>query len=67
MLGEPWRTVAQFNPVFYLINGLRWCFTGSSDVPIGLSLACTLGFVALCIGRDRVHLPHRVALARLSG
>ena len=49
MLAEPWRTIAQFNPVFYLINGLRWCFTGHSDVPIGLSLACTLGFVALCI------------------
>ncbi|WEK47121.1 MAG: ABC transporter permease [Candidatus Andeanibacterium colombiense] len=49
MLAEPWRTVAQFNPVFYLINGLRWCFTGSSDVPIALSLACTLGFVVLCV------------------
>src|SRR5690606_38346377 len=24
MLAEPWRTVAQFNPIFYLINGLRW-------------------------------------------
>lgn len=50
MLAEPWRTIAQFNPVFYLINGLRWCFTGSSDVPIALSLACTLGFVVLCVG-----------------
>ena len=50
MLAEPWSTIAQFNPVFYLINGLRWCFTGSSDVPIGLSLGCTLGFVVLCIG-----------------
>src|SRR5690606_20028629 len=35
MLEEPWRTIAQFNPIFYLINGLRWTFTGSSDVPIG--------------------------------
>jgi len=50
VLAEPWRTISQFNPVFYLINGLRWCFTGASDVPIGLSLACTVGFVALCIG-----------------
>lgn len=49
MLAEPWRTVAQFNPVFYLINGLRWCFTGTSDVPIGLSLGCTVGFVVLCV------------------
>jgi ABC-2 type transport system permease protein len=49
MLNEPWRTVAQFNPIFYLINGLRWTFTGRSDVPIGVSLACTVGFVVLCI------------------
>jgi ABC-2 type transport system permease protein len=49
MLAEPWRTVAQLNPVFYLINGLRWCFTGVSDVPIGVSLGMTLGFVGLCI------------------
>ncbi|MFC3099369.1 ABC transporter permease [Altererythrobacter lauratis] len=49
MLGEPWRTVAQFNPIFYLINGLRWTFTGTSDVPIGLAFGMTLGFVAVCI------------------
>ncbi len=49
MLGEPWRTVAQFNPIFYLINGLRWTFTGHSDVPIGLAFGMTLGFVVLCI------------------
>ena len=39
MLAEPWRTIAQFNPMFYLISGLRWTFIGRSDVPIGLSLA----------------------------
>ena len=49
VLAEPWRTIAQFNPIFYLINGLRWCFTGTSDVPIGLAFGLTLGFVALCI------------------
>ena len=49
MLNEPWQTIAQFNPIFYLINGLRWTFTGQSDVPIALSLGCTVGFVLLCI------------------
>jgi ABC-2 type transport system permease protein len=49
MLGEPWRTVAQFNPIFYLINGLRWTFTGASDVPIGIAFAMTVGFLALCV------------------
>jgi ABC-2 type transport system permease protein len=49
MLAEPWRTVAQFNPVFYLINGLRWTFTGTSDVPIAIAFGATMGFVVLCI------------------
>ena len=49
MLAEPWRTVAQLNPIFYLINGLRWTFTGTSDVPIGLAFGMTLAFVIICI------------------
>lgn len=49
MLGEPWRTVALFNPIVYLVNGLRWTFTGTSDFPIGQSLAITLVFMALCV------------------
>ena len=48
-LGEPWQTIAQFNPVFYLINGLRWTFTGHADVAIGLAFGLTVGFVVLCI------------------
>ena len=32
MLGEPWKTIALFNPIVYLVNGLRWTFTGRSDV-----------------------------------
>jgi len=49
MLAEPWRTVAQFNPVFYLINGLRWTFTGTADVPIAVAFGATLGFIILCV------------------
>jgi ABC-2 type transport system permease protein len=49
MLAEPWSTVAQLNPIFYLINGLRWTFTGSSDVPIGLAFGFTMAFLVLCV------------------
>jgi ABC-2 type transport system permease protein len=49
LLPEPWRSVAMVNPVVYLVNGLRWCFYGSSDFPIGLSLGMTLGFLVLCV------------------
>ncbi|HKT85881.1 MAG TPA: ABC transporter permease [Novosphingobium sp.] len=50
LLPEPWRSVAMANPVVYLVNGLRWCFYGSSDFSIGMSLAMTLAFLVVCIG-----------------
>jgi len=49
MLAEPWRTVALFNPVVYLVNGLRWTFYSQSDVAIGISAVITLGFLVLCV------------------
>lgn len=49
MLAEPWRTVALFNPIVYLVNGLRWTFYGEADVDIGISLGLTLAFLALCV------------------
>lgn len=49
MLPEPWRSIAMVNPVVYLVNGLRWTFYGTSDVPIGLSLGLTLAFLAICV------------------
>jgi ABC-2 type transport system permease protein len=49
MLPEPWRAVAQLNPIFYLINGLRWTFTGTADVPIGIAFGMTVGLIVLCI------------------
>jgi ABC-2 type transport system permease protein len=49
MLAEPWRTVALFNPIVYLVNGLRWTFYGQADVSIGVSLGLTLAFLGTCI------------------
>jgi ABC-2 type transport system permease protein len=50
MLPAPWRTVTLFNPVVYLINGFRWSFYGTADVGVAVSLAMSLGFLALCLG-----------------
>ena len=49
MLPEPWRTVTLFNPVVYLINGFRWTFFGTADVPVTLSLAATTAFLLACL------------------
>ncbi|MBB5685574.1 ABC-2 type transport system permease protein [Sphingobium boeckii] len=49
MLPAAWRTVALFNPIVYLISGFRWTFFGKGDVAIGISLAATCGFLAICL------------------
>jgi ABC-2 type transport system permease protein len=49
MLPPFWQTVTLFNPVVYLISGLRWSFYGVSDVAVGLSLGITLLFMAICL------------------
>jgi ABC-2 type transport system permease protein len=50
MLPEPWRTVTLFNPIAYLVSGLRWTFYGVSDIDIRISLGLTLVFMLACIG-----------------
>lgn len=49
MLPDGWRAVTLFNPVVYLISGFRWAFYGQGDVAIGISVAATLGFFAVCL------------------
>ena len=49
MLPPGWRTFSLFNPIVYLISGFRWSFYGQADVAVGISLAATLGFFALCL------------------
>ncbi len=50
MLPPAWQTVTLFNPVVYLISGFRWSFYGLADVGVGVSLAMTLLFMAICLG-----------------
>lgn len=38
-LPEGWQVVSHLNPIFYLVQAFREGFSGTSDVPIGLSLA----------------------------
>ncbi|TAN11348.1 MAG: ABC transporter permease [Burkholderiaceae bacterium] len=49
MLPPFWQTVTLFNPVVYLISGFRWSFYGLADVNVAVSVAATLGFLALCL------------------
>ena len=49
MLPEFWQIVTYFNPVVYLINGLRFAFYGVSDFNIWISVALMLSFLIICI------------------
>jgi ABC-2 type transport system permease protein len=50
MLPPAWQAFSLFNPIVYLISGLRWSFYGIEDVPVGLSLAVTAAFFVLFLG-----------------
>jgi ABC-2 type transport system permease protein len=41
LLSSPWHELSHFNPLFYLVDGVRFGFLGESDVSIWLSLAVT--------------------------
>lgn len=48
-LPEPFATLSRFNPVFYLLDGFRYGFTGVSESPIAVA-ALASGLVALLLG-----------------
>jgi ABC-2 type transport system permease protein len=41
ILPSPWHELSHVNPVFYLVNAVRYGFLGESDVSVWLSLAVT--------------------------
>ena len=49
ILPPVWQKITLFNPIVYLISGFRWSFFETSDVSVGISLAMTLLFLALCL------------------
>ena len=49
MLPEFWQMVTYFNPVVYLINGLRYSFYGVSDFNIWISVGLMVLFLIICV------------------
>jgi len=41
MLDSPWQELSHVNPLFYLVNAVRYGFLGTSDVSVALSLGVT--------------------------
>ena len=45
MLPEPWQSIALFNPVLYLVSGLRWSFYEVAEVDVMVSMASVTIFM----------------------
>jgi ABC-2 type transport system permease protein len=43
-LPSPWREISHANPIFYLVNAMRYGFLGHSDVPVGIALGVCAAF-----------------------
>jgi len=48
MLPPLWQTISLFNPVLYLVSGLRWSFYELSDVNVVVSMICISLFMLVC-------------------
>jgi len=48
-LPSPWQEISHANPVFYLVNAVRYGFLGESDVSVGLSLGVCAALTALAV------------------
>jgi ABC-2 type transport system permease protein len=46
ILPSPWHELSHANPLFYIVDGVRYGFLGASDVPIVVSLGVTAALAA---------------------
>jgi ABC-2 type transport system permease protein len=49
VLPAPWHELSHVNPIFFLINAVRYGFLGTSDVPVGIALGVTAAFALVCV------------------
>ncbi|MGI8413515.1 MAG: ABC transporter permease [Solirubrobacteraceae bacterium] len=49
VLPSPWREISHANPIFYLVQAVRYGFLGTSDVPVGLALGITATLAVLTV------------------
>ncbi len=49
VLPSPWEEISHANPIFYLVQSVRYGFLGTSDVSVWLALAVTAVLAAACV------------------
>jgi ABC-2 type transport system permease protein len=48
-LPDPWHAISHLNPIFYLVEAVRYGFLGQSDVSVALSLGITGALAAAAV------------------
>lgn len=48
LLASPWHELSHVNPLFYLIDTIRYGFLGTSDLPVGIGLGITAALAVAC-------------------
>ena len=50
LLPSMWATISKANPILYMVNGLRYGFLGTSDIPVGIGVGILLLFLFALFG-----------------
>jgi len=50
ILPSPWQEISHANPLFYLVNAVRYGFLGTTDVSVAISFAVTAAIAAAIVG-----------------
>lgn len=48
-LPSPWHEISHANPIFYLLNAVRYGFLGTSDISVALSLGVTAALAGVMV------------------
>jgi ABC-2 type transport system permease protein len=49
VLPSPWQELSHANPIFFLVQAVRYGFLGTSDVSVWLALGVTAALAAVCV------------------
>lgn len=49
LLPSPWQEISHVNPIFFLINSIRYGFLGTSDIPVEIALGVTAALALGCV------------------
>ena len=49
LLPSPWEELSHVNPIFFLVQAVRYGFLGTSDVSVWLALGVTAALAAVCV------------------